>query len=66
MKFMFAFTKLEEINGISNWDVSNVKNFSAMFQGHNHIGDIKLKSLSIESWNTSSAESMSHMFYGCS
>lgn len=66
MKFMFAFTKLEEINGISNWDVSNVKNFSAMFQGHNHIGDIKLKSLNIENWNTSSAESMSHMFYGCS
>jgi hypothetical protein len=31
MKYMFAFSKMEEIHGISNWNVSNVKNFAAMF-----------------------------------
>ena len=65
MKYMFAFSKMEEIHGISNWNVSNVKNFAAMFQGHDNSGDIQIKNLEISEWDTSSAENMSHMFYGC-
>ena len=65
MKMMFAFSKLTELNGIGAWDVSNVKSFAAMFQGHDHAGDMKFKYLDVGNWNTSSAENMSHMFYGC-
>jgi phosphoesterase RecJ-like protein len=31
MKLMFAYTKLERLDGIENWDVSRVKDFSGMF-----------------------------------
>ena len=31
MKLMFAYTQLEYLNGIENWDVSKVSNFSGMF-----------------------------------
>lgn len=66
MKMMFAFTKLYEINGIDEWDVSNVRTFAAMFQGNDNAGDINLRYLDVGKWDTSSAENMSHMFYGCS
>lgn len=65
MKMMFAYCGLTEINGIGNWDVSNVTTFAGMFQGHDNAGDIKLKYLDVGRWDTSSAENMSHMFYGC-
>ena len=65
MKMMFAFTQLEVLDGISNWDVSNVKTFAGMFQGHSNSGDIKVKDFDIQSWDTFSAENLSHMFYGC-
>ena len=65
MKMMFAYTKLTELNGIGQWDVSNVKSFAGMFQGNDHAGDVKLAHLDIGAWDTSSAQNMSHMFYGC-
>ena len=65
MKMMFAFSELTELNGIGQWDVCNVKTFAGMFQGNSNAGDIKFEYLDIGSWDTSSAENMSHMFYGC-
>ena len=66
MKCMFAYTQLEYLNGIENWDVSKVRDFSGMFQGHSNSGDSLFKELNVASWNTGRAMSMSHMFYGCS
>ena len=66
MKMMFAFTKCQKLDGISQWDVSKVKTFAGMFQGNSNTGDIKLKHVDVQNWDTSSAENMSHMFYGCS
>ena len=65
MEQMFARSLCTELNGISKWNVSNVKTFAGMFQGGDHSGDMKLSYLDIRDWNTSSAENMSHMFYGC-
>jgi hypothetical protein len=31
MKMMFAYTQVKDLSEIENWDVSNVKNFTAMF-----------------------------------
>ena len=66
MKCTFAYTQLEYLNGIENWDVSNVRDFSGMFQGHSNSGDSLFKELNVTSWDTGRAMSMSHMFYGCS
>ena len=55
----------DRLDGIENWDVSRVSDFSGMFQGHSNSGDSKFKELNVSSWNTSHALSMSHMFYGC-
>lgn len=65
MKMMFAFCRLTELHGIEDWDVSNVKNFAGMFQGHDNAGDVPLKYIDVSKWNTSSVENMSHVFYGC-
>ena len=65
MTMMFSFSKLTELNGISDWDVSNVKKFSGMFQGNSNKGDVKFTYLDVSKWDTSSAEDMSHVFYGC-
>lgn len=66
MSMMFDSTQLTEINGISKWDVSNVKTFAGMFQGGSHKADIKIRYLDVGQWDTSSATNMSHVFYGCS
>src|SRR5579875_552626 len=48
---------ISEFNGdISEWDVSNVKNMSAMFRDSKFNGDIS-------KWDTSNVESMVGMFY---
>lgn len=47
------------------WNTSSVKLFDAMFAGNNHIGDMKIKNLDVSGWDTSSATSMTSMFYGC-
>lgn len=65
MTMMFAFSQLDELNGIDQWDVSNVKKFAGMFQGHSNAGDMKFRYLDVGAWDTSSAEDMSHLFYGC-
>lgn len=65
MTMMFAFCQLTELNGIEQWDVSHVKTFAGMFQGNNNAGDIKIKYLDVSQWDTSSAENLSHIFYGC-
>lgn len=65
MKCMFAYTQLEYLDGIENWNVSNVRDFSGMFQGHSNSGDSLFRELKVASWDTGRARSMSHMFYGC-
>ena len=65
MKLMFNASRCTELNGIGEWDVSNVKSFLGMFQGSDNSGDMKLRYLDVEKWDTSSAENMSYMFYGC-
>lgn len=58
MAYMFASDhKLEEIKGLSDWDVSNVKGFDSMF-----AGDTALTSLDLSGWVTSSAVNMASMF----
>lgn len=66
MMMMFAFTRASELNGIGDWDVSNVKSFAGMFQGNSNCGDVKIQHLDVGSWDTGACENMSHMFYGCS
>lgn len=65
MKMMFAYTRLRELKGIEYWDVSNVTDFTAMFQGNDNSGDVPLTYLPVGAWDTSSATSMKYMFYGC-
>lgn len=65
MRMMFAYTQVEDLKEIEDWDVSKVKNFTAMFQGNDNSGDVPIKYLPIQNWNTSSATSMAYMFYGC-
>lgn len=65
MTNMFFGSKCVELPGIEIWDVSNVIYFDGMFQGNDNAGDMKLQYLDVSGWNTSSAQSMSHMFYGC-
>lgn len=65
MKMMFAFCQLTELRGVEDWDVSNVKNFAGVFQGHDNSGDVPLEHVDVSRWDTHSAENMSHMFYGC-
>ena len=65
MKTMFAYTQVKDLSEIENWDVSNVKNFTAMFQGNDNSGDVPIKFLPVQKWDTSSATSMAYMFYGC-
>ena len=51
---------------LSNWDTGNVKKFNSIFSSANsNDGGMKLKSMGIENWDTSSAENMGYMFYGC-
>lgn len=56
MKGMFLFSKLFSFT-ISDWNVSNVKDMSYMFQGSQ-----SLQELNLEKWNTSNVTTMSSMF----
>jgi surface protein len=62
MHAMFAVCKsLENVNGLSEWNVSNVEDFGGMFSRcaslHNLDG--------LEDWNVGHAVSMAYMFKGC-
>ena len=51
---------LRTINGINDWDTSNVTNMERMF---NRCG--RLESLDLSSFNTSNVEKMNNMFFDC-
>ena len=53
-------TALQNLNGITKWDTSNVKNMSAMF-----CGCKKLKKINLINWNTENVLYFSGMFYEC-
>ena len=58
---MFAgCTNLTTINGIEQWDTSNVTNMNSMFSDCN-----KLTSLNLSGFNTSNVTDMSAMFINC-
>ena len=54
---------LENIDGISNWNTSNVTNMSYLFSDtHHNVTDNF--SLDLSGWDTSKVTNMSNMFYG--
>ena len=52
--------ELEELNGIADWDTSNVTNMTSMFQAC-----YKLETLDINNWDTSKVTEMIRMFGWC-
>ena len=67
MSFMFTGCTGLRTLPIGLWDVGAVENFDAMFQGRGqNLGDMNIEHLDLSCWDTRSAKSMSHMFYGCS
>lgn len=52
--------RLTTINGIGNWDTSNVREMQEMFNSCN-----SLESLDLSNWDTSNVEDMNHMFAIC-
>jgi surface protein len=58
---MFKYCdNLTTINGISNWDTSNVREMHEMFNGCR-----ALTTLDLNNWDTSNVERMQNMFHGC-
>ena len=61
MLFLFRqMEKLIKIEGLENWDVSNVVDMMSMFNGC-----INLESLDISNWDVSNVINMEAMFRGC-
>ena len=51
---------------LSNWDTSNIVKFNSLFSSHDsNTGSMNIKTTGIENWDTSSADNLSYMFYGC-
>lgn len=67
MHFMFKGCRELTYLDLSGWDTGKVTTFNSMFSSfESHIPDMKLKTVNgIEDWDTSSAETMGWMFYGC-
>jgi len=58
-KGMFYYTNISNIKFLENWDVSNVINFSQMFESCSYISDIK----PLENWDVSKGTDFSDMFF---
>ncbi|EOA07000.1 Hypothetical protein, predicted transmembrane protein, DUF285 family [Mycoplasma yeatsii 13926] len=54
----FANNRLESIEGLDHWDVSNVTNMSHMFENASNFNQ------NISNWNTSKVRHMERMFWG--
>ena len=51
---------------LADWDVSNVRVFTSMFSDMtSNTGLMQLQEVDFSNWDTSSAEEMNWMFYGC-
>ena len=55
------YMKLKTVGNLSNWDISNATDMSAMFQGCEYLESIG----NISGWNTSKVMSMSWLFKRC-
>ena len=57
----YMFNNCESFNGnVSNWNVSKVKDMTAVFYGcYNFIGN------GLENWDVSNVINMEYMFYEC-
>ena len=53
---------LKDIKPLENWNVSNCKDFSSMFEGCSLLDNIK----PLENWNISNCKDFSGMLRGCS
>ena len=53
------YAKLSDLTSFSNWDVSNVKDFSNIFADNYQLTNL----LPLSNWDTSSGENFSAMFY---
>ena len=64
--FMFKGCKTLTELDVADWNMSKVRTFNSMFSSiSSNTGEMKLQSLDLSKWDTSSAESMGWMFYGC-
>ncbi|MBR3328214.1 MAG: BspA family leucine-rich repeat surface protein [Atopobiaceae bacterium] len=64
-----GLSKLSEIKGIENWDVSNLTTFTTPDDDWGNgmfYGCSSLTSLDLSGWDTSNVTTMDDMFYGCS
>ena len=59
-EMFYGCTSLTLINGMANWDTSNVTNMSNMFRNCNN-----LTSLDVSNFNTSNVTTMRYMFGSC-
>ena len=57
----YGCTSLTNIDGLANWDVSNVPNFNCLFVNCNSLTNVD----ALASWDVSSAYNMEGMFSGC-
>ncbi len=57
-----VFINLQDISGLSDWDISRTNKLSKMFAGCEHLTDLN----PIRNWNTGQVTSMSSMFVQCS
>jgi surface protein len=51
---------LTNLDGLKNWDVSNISNFRSVFEGMSNLTDIS----GISGWNMSNATDISYLFAG--
>ena len=58
-------SKLEEIEGVENVDVSKVTSMRNLFHGCSSLKELDLIVPAKDRWNTSKVSDMSGMFYGC-
>ena len=66
MEFTFGGCKKIEYLDVADWDVSKVTSFDSFLSSSgSNTGNMSLKSIDVSKWNTSSADDISYMFYGC-
>lgn len=59
INYAFISSKIDEVNGLSGWNVSNVKLMQNVFGYTSNLSDIS----GLTNWQTGNAEVMSYMFY---
>ena len=58
---MFAKTEISDITPLKNWNTSNAKNMSSMFDSCELLTNLK----GLENWNVSNCKDFSYIFHDC-